>query len=74
MRPKKTIPYHTIFFAAYPTIALLAHNIEEVRILDAARILLVSLGLALNGTWIAFPIYQTRQHERSNTLQIQALD
>lgn len=43
MRSQKPFPLHTFLFAAYPTIALLAFNIEEVRILDTARILLLSI-------------------------------
>lgn len=43
MRYLQRIPLHHMFFAAYPVIALLAHNIEQVRPEQALRALVVAV-------------------------------
>lgn len=43
MKSSKIIIFHPLLFAAYPVIALLAYNIEEIKISDGFRALAVSL-------------------------------
>ncbi|KPK91133.1 MAG: hypothetical protein AMJ88_14575 [Anaerolineae bacterium SM23_ 63] len=43
MKYLQSFPLHHVFFAAYPVIALLAHNIEQVRPSQAQRALVVAV-------------------------------
>jgi hypothetical protein len=40
-------PLHTIFFAAFPVLALLANNISEIAFVGALRALILSIGLSV---------------------------
>ncbi len=52
---RRTPLYHPLLIAAYPVIALLAHNIEEIKVVVALRALALSLliGILLYATLIA---------------------
>jgi len=62
MLKNKTIIFHPFMFAAFPTLALLAYNVEEVTLAVAARPLLYSLIAAVILFLLAYMLCRNAYH------------